>query len=57
MTARLVRIGTGAAYSEDRIDPGIASLGWTGALKGFETNVGGYLNFAGGGLTRAWLER
>ncbi|MBI2525228.1 MAG: hypothetical protein HYY95_17955 [Candidatus Rokubacteria bacterium] len=33
------------------------SLGWTNALKGFETNVGGYLNFAGGGLTRAWLER
>ena len=34
-----------------------ASLGWTGALKGFETNAGGYLNFAGGGLTRAWLDR
>lgn len=33
------------------------SLGWTAALKGFETNIGGYFNFAGGGLTRSWLER
>jgi peptide/nickel transport system substrate-binding protein len=33
------------------------SLGWSTALKGFETNIGGYLVYAGGGLQRAWLER
>ncbi len=33
------------------------SLGWSTALRGFETNIGGYLVYAGGGLSRAWLER
>lgn len=32
-------------------------LAWRTALKGFATNVGGYLVFGGGGLPRAWLER
>lgn len=33
------------------------SLAWRTVLKGFETNLGGYLVFRGGGLPRAWLER
>jgi hypothetical protein len=32
-------------------------IGGSSGLTGFETNIGGYLVYAGGGLGRAWLER